>query len=285
MTTAQAINVTRPFCYQWEDILVDADIHPLAKLLGFVLVRYMNDKKSYCFPSITRLVQQTRLTKKTVIKYLRELSKAGLLQIRKRIIDGQFTSNVYQLIKPMVKKQSKINEQKVNAKVYDIHQGSVSDGGGVVYDVHPNNQLNNQMNNQVLKTYDQKSLLPDQPKPVIKKPSDNNERLTKLFTQFWNGYPKKVGRKYAQQIFFRINPDDELFRCMMNALSQFNAFQWRDTDKQYIPNASTWLNQERWNDEIACTQAKPLPEKKGAEKFREAVRKYMNKNSNCQGNQ
>lgn len=71
------------------------------------------------------------------------------------------------------------------------------------------------------------------------------------FDEFWKSYPKKTGKKPCQTKWLRINPDTALFNKIMNALDQQKmSRQWQKNNGQFIPNPLTWLNQERWNDEL-----------------------------------
>ena len=71
------------------------------------------------------------------------------------------------------------------------------------------------------------------------------------FEQFYKEYPKKVGKAYAKKSFEKIKLTDDLFNLIIiNLKKQKEAWEHNKTNKQYIPNPSTWLNQERWNDDI-----------------------------------
>jgi len=71
------------------------------------------------------------------------------------------------------------------------------------------------------------------------------------FISFWKIYPKKVGKKPAQKSFEKINPDKKLFEQIITALkTQKKTENWLKNGGQFIPHPATWLNQERWNDEI-----------------------------------
>lgn len=75
------------------------------------------------------------------------------------------------------------------------------------------------------------------------------------FARFWKAYPKKVGKGAAEKSFNRINPDDSLLETMITAVNTAKASaQWQKENGQFIPNPSTWLNQRRWEDEIAPSQ-------------------------------
>lgn len=66
------------------------------------------------------------------------------------------------------------------------------------------------------------------------------------FDEFWNFYPKKVGREAARKLWskLKLNVDD-----VLSTLSwQKESDQWRRNDGQYIPNPATYLNQGRYSD-------------------------------------
>lgn len=72
------------------------------------------------------------------------------------------------------------------------------------------------------------------------------------FEDFWEEYPRKVGKKMARIAWGRIKPNQQLSEKIIKALyNQNKAWTEKGTEMDYIPHASTWLNQERWEDEIA----------------------------------
>ncbi len=73
------------------------------------------------------------------------------------------------------------------------------------------------------------------------------------FSRFWSEYPKKVSKSSALKAFARIDPDEGLLQQMLSALKKQKASrQWTKDNGEFIPHPATWLNQERWNDEIGC---------------------------------
>lgn len=73
------------------------------------------------------------------------------------------------------------------------------------------------------------------------------------FNEFWNLYPRKVKKFVARRIFNRLSKKDieDIFNVYKDHL-----IRWKETELQYVPHASTWLNQRRWEDEL-----EPLPKK------------------------
>ncbi|AEV67392.1 DUF4373 domain-containing protein [Acetivibrio clariflavus] len=71
-----------------------------------------------------------------------------------------------------------------------------------------------------------------------------------LFNQFWEAYPKKVGKKEAAKAWDKLKPDGNLFSIIISAIERLKKSpQWTKEGGQYIPYPATFLNGERWNDE------------------------------------
>ncbi len=86
-----------------------------------------------------------------------------------------------------------------------------------------------------------------------------------MFATFYNAYPKHKARKEAIRAWKKINPppDDKLLQVMLNSIEQFKQSpEWQKDSGRYIPNPATWLNSERWTDEIDInlTQSEPKKE-------------------------
>lgn len=74
------------------------------------------------------------------------------------------------------------------------------------------------------------------------------------FDEFWKAYPRKEGKAHAKKAFIKaVGKVGAEF--LVYAAVQYR--QWcerENTEKQFIPHASTWLNGERWEDERVSTQ-------------------------------
>jgi hypothetical protein len=71
---------------------------------------------------------------------------------------------------------------------------------------------------------------------------------TDFFEQFWTAYPRKVGKPAARRAFAtacRKCPLPE----MGAGLRRWRAYWAYRNEPQFVPHPSTWLNQERWNDD------------------------------------
>lgn len=82
----------------------------------------------------------------------------------------------------------------------------------------------------------------------------------------WRQPPKRkagTNKTPARKSWQRIkNPSVELFNLIMGALKWFKqSEQWNKDDGQFIPMASTWINQERWTayeEERGPVNAEPV---------------------------
>jgi len=82
------------------------------------------------------------------------------------------------------------------------------------------------------------------------------------FDNFWNMYPRKVGRLTAKRSWEKLSQENQ--QKALEAIVEHRKY-WsaKGTEWEFIPHASTWLNQERFEDELVIEQKEnkrpPLP--------------------------
>lgn len=93
----------------------------------------------------------------------------------------------------------------------------------------------------------------------MEKKESGNSDICASFETFWSMYPRKVARKYASDCWKRLTEQQRL--AAVRAI-EFHAKAWAAEGRQMavIPHASTWLNGERWEDEIEMPHER-IPEK------------------------
>jgi hypothetical protein len=75
------------------------------------------------------------------------------------------------------------------------------------------------------------------------------ERQKVWFSEFWEFYWRKVSKAGALAVYRRKVKTEEIHSLVVSALkAQSPSMMAREVEKR--PHASTWLAQERWNDEI-----------------------------------
>ena len=69
------------------------------------------------------------------------------------------------------------------------------------------------------------------------------------FESFWEIYPKHQDKKKAKQKFLKLCTDEKKYQEIMDGLRNVLPV-WAKKDNKYIPMPTTWINGERWNDEV-----------------------------------
>lgn len=69
------------------------------------------------------------------------------------------------------------------------------------------------------------------------------------FENFWQEYPKKVGKKKACERFLKLKKN--VLPMILEALKkQKFSSSWQENGGQFVPYPLTWLCDERWEDEV-----------------------------------
>lgn len=72
------------------------------------------------------------------------------------------------------------------------------------------------------------------------------------FETFWSNYPRKAAKQPAKKLFFKLTEQERSTAIKSLAIYPFSL------DSKYVPHASTYINQKRWEDEIKPTTAPNL---------------------------
>lgn len=91
-------------------------------------------------------------------------------------------------------------------------------------------------------------------------PKRAKDAYSEKFKQFWSIYSKykPVGKLAASKKFESVIKSTPFDTVMEGLRSQEAEFSRRD--RQYVPNAATWLNQGRWEDEVMTKKSGPICE-------------------------
>lgn len=71
-----------------------------------------------------------------------------------------------------------------------------------------------------------------------------------LFNAFWNAYPKRVGKGHARRAFVNACKIADPNTIVLGAMRFADHVKSEGTEMQYVPYPATWLNGERWDDEL-----------------------------------
>ena len=187
-------------------------LKPSTKIVLYWLADHHNETTGECFPSYSTLEAECEMHRATVMRHIDELVKLGLIErIKRTRANGSQTSNGYRL--------SLKNNLSQNATP-PVANCDPHNLGNITY---------KKDNNKLLSTKDENDLA--------------------LFEyEFWNDYPRKVGKKAAFKAWKRhIKNNKQEAPKIMLAYIDFTD-QLEGKDEQFIPHLSTWINGERWKD-------------------------------------
>ena len=83
-----------------------------------------------------------------------------------------------------------------------------------------------------------------------KKLRNKEKEYSVHFEKFYDQYPRKIGKTQASKSWEKIPFSEEVFNEIMAGLANYIKHEWKGKEMKYIPHAATWLNQERWKDEV-----------------------------------
>ena len=94
---------------------------------------------------------------------------------------------------------------------------------------------------------------PRSPKPSIEPSiepytSSKDDEVNYYFDQLWEMYPRKVGKGQARKAYVTASKKIDFFDLLPKLEAYVATLNGKD--KQYMPHLATWLNGERWADEV-----------------------------------
>lgn len=210
-----------------------------SELVYYIMIVMLSYTKGYCFMSNRNL----------------GAIRGKSIRTMQRIIDGLRTKGYVQ-VKVYVDDEGNSHRNIIPTKHVKLVMGHVKfDVGGVMSDVggmtdlsptpcqnwqHNNNKMNNSANAD-----------------LRKRASSQQDKTETMFSEFYQAYPKKRDKAGAWKSFFKIKNLPDVFPQLMKGLEQQKlSADWKKDGGKYIPYPSTWLNDERWEDELA-TQVQP----------------------------
>jgi hypothetical protein len=71
------------------------------------------------------------------------------------------------------------------------------------------------------------------------------------FDRFWAAYPNKKSKVVASRVWQKLCPGPDLVeKILASVMLHRSSGQWSKDQGQFIPHPATWLNQQRWEDEL-----------------------------------
>ena len=235
--------------------LNDSSATGTTKLVLIGLCNHAN-ADGLCWPSVSRLATYARCNERTVQRHLRQLIELGEIRVVRK--GGGRSATHYRI---MLQERTQLRGDISVTGDTSVTSGVTSVSPHPRHQCHPNRNITiNEPSLSNRSLADARTKIDYEGRPAVLLTG----RFTPLFDEFWEQYPKKVGKGAARIKFDKamtLVPFDEL----MAGLSRLNANL--PSDPQFIPNPATWLNQERWTDEPASYSKQSADTGEGANQF------------------
>jgi hypothetical protein len=76
-----------------------------------------------------------------------------------------------------------------------------------------------------------------------------------MFDEFWSLYPRKIAKATARKAWAKLSAEQQLMAAKaIDTHCQY--WSAKETELEYIPHPATWLNNERWEDELVIEPKK-----------------------------
>ncbi len=186
-------------------------IKPATKIVLYWIADHHNSETDACFPSLATLSDECEMSKRAVQAHIDTLSYAGLIErVERKRGNGSRTSNGYRL------------------------------------------NLTKQAWQNLPPPIAESARAPMQNLPALNLGTNNLGNITSknmsIFDDLWKIYPKKVGKGTAKKALAKAMTKATADQ-IEHSLAVF-VRAWGNQDKKFMPHLATWLNGERWDDEI-----------------------------------
>ena len=197
-------------------------LKPATKIVLYWLADHHNGETGKCYPSINRLAEACEMSRRSVETHLETLETLGLIQRKQQFRDtGGKTANAYILLLDQTYADSSDaqNLRMVCAKSAD------------------GDTQNLRMKNLGINNLGKETNI-----------SSSNDEGDYYFDQLWSLYPRKIGKGQARKAFKAASKKIDFYDLLPKLMDFVNTLEGKD--KQYMPHLATWLNGERWTDEV-----------------------------------
>lgn len=240
--------------------LQDAPIpHSTTHLRDRLVLVYLADRHNIdtgvCWPSLGRIADDMGITKPTVRSAFRSLEELGLIEKA----DPGLATGCMEGRKPTV---WRLNLDMVRGK--DVFTGKdgltgkdafTPDGSRRVYPTGKD-AFTPEVKTALPKPKENpngtQSDEPKDPQGALEVPV---QTTADEFAEWYAGYPRKVGKKAAEKAYKRARKSGATREALLDGLARsMRSWEREGRPKDKYPYPSTWLNQERWEDEETMPQ-------------------------------
>lgn len=212
------------------DLLADIALtrikNPTAKVVLLAIARYANGAGE-AYPSQRRLTDDTCLSERTVRSCIHWLEERGYIIIS-AMPNG---SNLYTITSMM-----------------EEHMQEHEDGPANIADEVDSNITRLDITKKRVVNY-----------TTLSAAKSAHPLDTPFFLAFWQAYPRRIGKGDARTAFNKAAAKADPNIIVQAALAYAKHVMAEGTEQKFIPHASTWLNGERWEDDLESEKTERKP--------------------------
>lgn len=206
-------------------------------------------------PSYALISRQTGMSSATIAKGLKDLVKLGLVEVTKAKNEGTWQKNEYEFVAENIWQLTPdLVDYALRGKLPESDDTALEAKDGPALEAKADPLLN-------LKSKKTKINKPDEinqhAHPAGERESDsaNDE-----FEDWWKHVPRKTSKKKSRTLYLKARKSGVSAETLVEAIERDKEIWRREgRDVSKIPYPSTWLSQERWDDEpddwVAPTQS------------------------------
>jgi hypothetical protein len=194
-------------------------------------------KNGECFASNEYLGKFLRLSKKRVSELITDLNRRGYLTVD--LVYKEGTKEVEKrVIRPLAEKRYTPSEKSVEALAEKAESPLAEN-----------------------RYYNNTSFINTTINTISKTNKTTTGQMEREFETLWKAYPRKIGKKKAFECFKKARKVKKVpYEVIESGLYRYLTYiNQQELDEQYIQHASTWFNQEKWQDDFICTGVNKKP--------------------------
>lgn len=217
--------------------VLDRSVHAGTHLLMLIVLADYSDDEGNSYPAVASLARKCRMKPRNANYILKALQVSGELRVLKN--EGPRGTNRYRIMLASLglnKPLQPIAPRQKAAPLQDTAPAPAIQCRFPLQSVADEPSLNRQ-------------------EPSLKKNADA------LFSSFWSAYPKKTAKPAAAKAFKSAKINSLQMPSILQDIDRRKSDQdWQKENGKFVPNPATYLNQRRWEDEVAIhSKAEPKP--------------------------
>ena len=245
-----------------------ANVSPYAKFLySFMLDRVSLSKKDeewvdrdgrvFIYFRIQEVMSLFQIANEKATKLYKELENAGLIQREKNGYGKPIRIYVCDVLEGIHENRESIITESVT-NTHENREYIVTKNRSNTHENRDTSLYETENNDTDLS--DTNNLPPNPPTGGTGEAADADSD----FDRFWEEYPRKQGKGAALKAYRKARKKITAEEMLSAVRRQKASWDWTKDGGQYVPQPATWLNQERWSDELRYSpppkdKAKELP--------------------------